>query len=162
MDLKKKVRGRMEELTRFAYERGYRDGAQSALAEIEKVAGEDVAEQLKGTPVSFQALAKPAAPDGRRRAVVTKQKVQQRRSKPNGAAPKAETVQRCIQRLASEGEAHRDEVLAAARAKNPEITSQDVHNGIRTLIRRAEIRVDPKEKRRLLPSEPQSAPTPAR
>jgi hypothetical protein len=162
MDLKKKVRRRIEELTRLAYERGYRDGAQAALAEIEKVAGEDVAEQLKETPASLQALAKAAAPDGRRRAVVTKQKVQQRRSKPNGAAPKAETVQRCIQRLmASEGEAHREEVLAAARVENAKITSQDVHNGIRTLIRRAEIRVDPEKKSRLLPSEPQSGQTPA-
>jgi hypothetical protein len=154
MDLKKEVRRRIEELTRLAYERGYRDGAQSALAEIEKAAGEDLAEQLKDTPASLQALEKSAAPDVRRRAAVKKQKVQQRKAKPNGAAPKAATVQRCIQRLiASKGEARRDEVLAAARAENPTITSQDVLNGIRTLIQRAEIRVDPDEKRRLLPSE---------
>jgi hypothetical protein len=71
--------------------------------------------------------------------------VQQPKVKPNGAAPKAVTVQRCIQRLmASRGEALRDEILLAARAENPKITSQDVHNGIRTLIRRVEIRVDPK------------------
>ena len=60
MDLKKEVRGQIEELTRLAYERGYRDGAQSALAEIEKVAGEDLAEQLKETPASLQVFAKPA------------------------------------------------------------------------------------------------------
>jgi hypothetical protein len=47
----------------------------------------------------------------------------------------------------------RDEILLAAREENPKITSQDVHNGIRTLIRRAEIRVDPKETSRLLPAE---------
>jgi hypothetical protein len=163
MDLKREVRRRIEQLTRLAYERGYRDGAQSALAEIEKIAGEDLVEQLQESPASLPALAKIAAPDVRRRTAVKKPKVQQRKPKPNGAAPKAETVQRCIQRLmASEGEAHRDEVLAAARAENPKITSQDVHNGIRTLIRPAEIRVDPEKKSRLLPSGPRSEQTPAR
>jgi hypothetical protein len=162
MDLKKEVRRRIEELTRLAYERGYRDGAQSALAEIEKAASEDLADELKESPASLKALEKSAPPAVQRRATVKKQKLQQRRAKPNGAAPKAETVQRCIQRLmASEGEAHRDEVLAAARAENPKITSQDVHNGIRTLIRRAEIRVDPEKKSRLLSSKPQSGQTPA-
>jgi hypothetical protein len=154
MDLKKEVRRRIEELTRLAYERGYREGAQSALAEIEKVSGEDLADQLKETPASLKALAKAAAPVARRRAVTRKPKVQQPKARPSGAAPKAVTVQRCIQRLmASGGEVRRDEILVAARADNPKITSQDVHNGIRTLIRRAEIRVDPKETSRLLPSE---------
>jgi hypothetical protein len=157
MDLKKEVRRRIEELTRLAYERGYRDGAQSVLAEIEKVAGEDLADQLKETPASLQALAKAAAPASRRRPAVKKEKVPQRTAKPNAVSPKAVTVQRCIQRLiASQGEARRDEVLAAARTENPKITSQDVLNGIRTLTQRAEIRVDPEEKSRLLPSE---APT---
>jgi hypothetical protein len=161
MDLKKEVRRRIEELTRLAYERGYRDGAQSALAEIEKIAGEDLAEQLKASPASLPALAKAAAPGARRRAAVTKPQVPQRKAKPDGAAPKATTVQRCIQRLiASKGEARRDEVLAAARAENPKITSQDVLNGIRTLTQRAEIRVDPEEKSRLLPSdEPTEQPS---
>jgi hypothetical protein len=154
MDLKKEVRRRIEELTRLAYERGYRDGAQSALAEIEKVSGEDLADRLKDSPASLKALAKAAAPVARRRAATKTQKVQQPKAKPNDAAPKAVTVQRCIQRLiASRGEARRDEILLAAREENPKITSQDVHNGIRTLIRRAEIRVDPKENDRLLPSE---------
>jgi hypothetical protein len=162
MDLKKEVRRRIEELTRLAYERGYRDGAQSALAEIENVAGEDLAEQLKKTPASLQALAKTAAPEVQRRGTVKKQKLQRRRAKSDGTAPKAETVQRCIQKLiASEGEARRDEVLAAARVEDPKITSKDVHNGIRTLIRRSEIRVDPEEKSRLLPSEPRAEQTPA-
>ena len=152
MELKKKVRRHIEELTRLAYERGYRDGAQSALAEIEKIAGEDLAKQLKEeAPASLEALAKTSAPDVRGRAAL--KKVQQRKAKPNGAAPKATTVQRCIQRLiASRGEARRDEVLAAARSENPRITSQDVLNGIRTLTRHAEIRIDPKQKNRLLPS----------
>ena len=161
MELKKKVRRHIEELTRLAYERGYRDGAQSALAEIEKIAGEDLAKQLKEAPASLEALAK-AAPDVRRRAPLKRQKVQQRKAKPNGAAPKATTVQRCIQRLiASRGEARRDEVLAAARSENPSITSQDVLNGIRTLMRHAEIRIDPKEKSRLLPSGRRAEQTPA-
>jgi hypothetical protein len=154
MDLKKEVRRRIEELTRLAYERGYRDGAQSALGEIEKVAGEDLADRLKEAPASLQALAKAAAPSARRRAALKKPKAPQRKAKSNGAVPKAVTVQRCIQRLiASKGEARRDEILVAARAENPKITSQDVHNGIRTLTRHAEIRVDPKETSRLLPAE---------
>jgi hypothetical protein len=162
MDLKKEVRRRIEQLTRLAYGRGYRDGAQSALAEIEKVVGEDLAEQVKASDASLPAPAKTAAPDIRRRAAAKKQKVQQRTAKPNGAAPKAVTVQRCIQRLiASKGEARRDEVLAAARAEDPKITSQDVLNGIRTLTQRAEIRVDPEEKSRLLPSERPTEQMPA-
>ena len=83
--------------------------------------------------------------------------MQQPKPKPNGAAPKAVTVQRCIQKLiAARGEARRDDILLAAREDNPKITSQDVHNGIRTLIQRAEIRVDPKVTSRLLPTEARS------
>jgi hypothetical protein len=162
MELKKKVRRHIEELTRRAYERGYRDGAQSALAEIEKIAGEDLAKQSKEAPASLEAPAKTAAPDVRPRAALNRRKVQQRKAKPNGAAPKATTVQHCIQRLiASRGEARRDEVLAAARSENPSITSQDVLNGIRTLTRHAEIRIDPKEKSRLLPSKGRAEQTAA-
>jgi len=116
MELKKKVRRHIEELTRLAYERGYRDGAQSALAEIEKIAGEDLAKQLKEAPASLEAPAKTAAPDVRPRAALKRQRVQQRKAKPDGAAPKAATVQRCIQRLiASRGQARRDEVLSSRR-----------------------------------------------
>ena len=123
MELKKKVRRHIEELTRLAYERGYRDGAQSALAEIEKIAGEDPTKGLKEAPASLEAPAKTAAPDVRRRAALKRQQVQQRKAKPNRVALKATTVQRCIQRLiASRGEARRDEVLAAARSENPSIT----------------------------------------
>src|SRR5918996_1033832 len=157
MDLKKEVRRRIDELTRLAYERGYRDGAQSALTEIEKIAGEDLVEQLKESPASLRALAKTAASGIQRRPTVKKRKVQQRKTKANGGAPKAVTVAQCIQQLiASKGEARRDEVLAAARDENPRITAQDVLNGIRTLTRQAAIRVDPKEKSRLLPSEAQT------
>ena len=124
--------------------------------------GDDLAEQVKASGASLPAPAKTAAPDTRRRATAKKQKVQQRTAKLNGAAPKAVTVQRCIQRLmASKGEARRDQVLAAARAEDPKITSQDVLNGIRTLTQRAEIRVDPDEKSRLLPSEAPAEQTPA-
>jgi hypothetical protein len=88
--------------------------------------------------------------------------MQQRKTKANGGAPKAVTVAQCIQQLiASKGEARRDEVLAAAREENPRITAQDVLNGIRTLTRQAAIRVDPKEKGRLLPSEARIEQTPA-
>jgi hypothetical protein len=76
MELKKKVRRHIEELTRLAYERGYRDGAQSALAEIEKIAGEDRAKQLKEAPASREAPAKKAAPDVRGRAALKRQQVQ--------------------------------------------------------------------------------------
>ena len=127
MDLRKEVRRRIDELTRLAYERGYRDGAQSALTEIEKIAGEDLAEQLQESPASLQALAETAAPDAQRRTTVKKRQVQQRKTKANGGTPKAVTVAKCIQQLfASKGEARRDEVLAAAGVENPRITAQDV------------------------------------
>jgi hypothetical protein len=158
MDLKKEVRRRIAELTRLAYERGYRDGAQSALAEIESVSAEDLAEQLKARPASLKALEKASMSGGRRPGAAQKPKRQQaKRQRPkakvNGGTPKAATVQRCIQELiASKGEARRDEVLAAARTENPKITGQDVLNGIRTLTRRGEVHVDPEERSRLLPA----------
>ena len=74
MELKKKVRRHIEELTRLAYVRGYRDGAQSALAEIEKIAGEDLAKQSKDAPASLEAPAKTAAPDVRRGAALKRQR----------------------------------------------------------------------------------------
>lgn len=162
MELKKNVRWQIEELTRLAYERGYRDGAQSALAELEKIASENLGKQSKEPAESREAPAKTPAPDVRRRAALKRQQLQQRKAKPNGAAPKAVTVQRCIQRLiAPKGEARRDEVLAAARAEDPSITSQEVLNGIRMLTRHAEILIDPKEKSRLLPSERPTEQMPA-
>jgi hypothetical protein len=165
MNLKEEVRRRITDLTRLAYERGYRDGAQSALAEIEKVSAEDLADQLKELPAALRVLRKTDAP-GRRRAAATRkpEKPKKRQGKPkvDVGAPKAVTVQRCIQELiASKGEARRDQALAAARAENPRITAQDVLNGIRTLNRRGQIRVDPQEKSRLLPSAAQTVQTPA-
>jgi hypothetical protein len=158
MDLKEEVRRRVADLTRAAYERGYRDGAQSALAEIESVSAEDLAEQLKERPASLEALGKTSMPGERRRTAAQKPKRQQpKRQRPeakvNGGTPKAATVQRCIQELiASKGEARRDEVLAAARAENPKITGQDLLNGIRTLTQRGEVHIDPEERSRLLPA----------
>ena len=158
MDLKKEVRRRIAELTQLAYERGYRDGAQSALAEIESVSAEDLAEQLKARPASLEALEKTSVPGERRPVAEQKPKRrqamrQQAKRKVNGGTPKAASVQRCIQELiAAKGEARRDEVLAAARAENPKITGQDVLNGIRTLTRRGEVQVDPEERSRLLPA----------
>lgn len=156
MDLKEEVRRRIADLTRAAYERGYRDGAQSALAEIESASAEDLADQLKATPASLKALVKSTTPGERRPTAAQKPKRQQSKRQPpkakvNGGTPKAATVQRCIQELiAAKGEARRDEVLAAARAENPKITGQDVLNGIRTLTQRGEVRVDPEEKGRLI------------
>ena len=158
MDLKEEVRRRIADLTRAAYERGYRDGAQSALAEIESVSAEDLAEQLKARPASLEALEKTSMPGERRPGAGQKPKRrqakrQQPKRKVNGGTPKAASVQRCIQELiAAKGEARRDEVLAAARAENPKITGQDVLNGIRTLTRRGEVQVDPEERSRLLPA----------
>jgi hypothetical protein len=158
MDLKEEVRRRIADLTRAAYERGYLDGAQSALAEIESASAEDLAEQLKARPTSLEALGKSSAPGEPRPAAAQKPKRQQAKrqtkAKVNGGTPKAGTVQRCIQELiASKGEARRDEVLAAARAENPRITGQDLLNGIRTLTQRGEVQVDPGEKSRLIPAE---------
>ena len=85
MELKKKVRRHIEELTRLAYERGYRDGAQSALAEIEKIAGEDLAKQLKEAPASLEAPAETSC-SGRPRTCSTEA--------PEGAAAEGE-AERC-------------------------------------------------------------------
>ena len=157
MDLKEEVRRRIADLTRAAYERGYHDGAQSALAEIESASAEDLAEQLKARPTLLEARGKSSAPGEPRPAAAQKPKRQQpkrqTKAKVNGGTPKAATVQRCIQELiASKGEARRDEVLAAARAENPRITGQDLLNGIRTLTQRGEVQVDPGEKSRLIPA----------
>ncbi len=155
MDLKEEVRRRIADLTRAAYERGFRDGAQSALAEIESASAEDLAEQLKSTPASLEALGKATKPKGREAKAAAKPNREpakkQRKPKANGGTPKAATVQRCIQELiASKGEARRDEMLAAARAENPKITGQDLLNGIRTLTQRGEVQVDPEERSRLI------------
>ncbi len=158
MDLKEEVRRRIADLTRAAYERGYRDGAQSALAEIESVSAEDVAEQLRKAPSSLEALERSGKPDDEGRPAAAQKPKRRERGRPqpkrkvNGGTPKAATVQRCIQELiAAKGEARRDEVLAAARAENPKITGQDLLNGIRTLTQRGEVQVDPEERGRLIP-----------
>jgi hypothetical protein len=156
MDLKEEVRRRIADLTRAAYERGFRDGAQSALAEIESVSAEDLAEQLRKAPGSLEALERTNGRGERRPAGARKPKRREGRPQPkrkvNGGTPKAATVQRCIQELiAAKGEARRDEILAAARAENPNITGQDLLNGIRTLTQRGEVQLDPEERGRLIP-----------
>lgn len=167
MDLREEVRRRIADLTRLAYERGYRDGAQSALAEIESLSADDLADQLKELSEPIKALPETVSIDDRQPAEAKRRKTKQakakrpnaklRKAKRNDAAPKAATVQQCIQALiASKGEAPRDEILAAARAENEQINSRDVSNGIRTLIRRKEIRVAPQDSGRLLPTEAMS------
>jgi hypothetical protein len=56
MDMKEEVRRRVAELSRFAYERGFRDGAQSALTEMEAIGAEDVVEQLSKEPAALKAI----------------------------------------------------------------------------------------------------------
>ena len=60
------VRRRITDLTRFAYERGYREGAQAALAEIETIAAEDVTQQLEGVPAPLEAIAETKRVDTKR------------------------------------------------------------------------------------------------
>lgn len=154
MDLQEEVRRRIADLTRSAYERGYRDGAQSALAEIEKISADDLADELKELPAALRVIGKKGASSERRPAPMKKPRKAEGKIKANGGAPKAVIVAKCIQELiASKGEARRDEVLAAARDENPRITGQDVVNGIRKLTKRNEIRVDPEEIGRLVPAE---------
>jgi hypothetical protein len=161
MDLKKEVRRRIADLTQLAYERGYREGAQSALAEIESVTAEELVEHqvekplraIGGTvPTKGQPSAKSKKPKAK------KPKPRKKSVKANGATPKSITIQRCIQNMiAADGEARREAVLAAAQAKNAVITGHDLNNGIRTLMKRGEIRVDPEENSRLLGAEVQPA-----
>jgi hypothetical protein len=158
MDIKDEVRRRIAELTRFAYERGYRDGAQSALAEIESIASEDAVEQLGKAPAPLEAIAEMKAvekkPAKAKRARTTKSKTKAKGAA-NGKArgkPKTEVVQDALQGiLAAKGEARREEVLTAAQAENPAITKFDLGNGLRILVRQAKIRVSPDDRAILLP-----------
>lgn len=175
MDLKEEVRRRIAELTRFAYERGYRDGAQSALSEIESATAEDLAGHMKDSPTALAAIpavkqragktpakAKPSA--AKRTSPAKPSKAKSAKAKPSGDAPssdepkttsesKSAIVRAALMALIdSKGEARRDELLSAARAQNPTITSQDVSNGLRMLSKRAEIRLDPQDSTRLLPA----------
>jgi hypothetical protein len=157
MDLKEEVRRRIAELMRFAYERGYRDGAQSALTEIESLAGEDLVRQLSESGVKLGAIARLRVTDAPAAKPVRKARKprapQQAKPQRGGGRTKSAIVRAALQSiLASRGEARRDELLSAARAEDPTITSQDVSNGLRALTKRAEIRLDPQDSARLLPA----------
>ena len=163
MDIKEEVRRRITDLTRFAYERGYRDGAQSALAEIEAIATEDVVEQLGTKPKPLEAIAETKAVEkkpvkvsrSRKRPAAreTAAKPKQRKASPDGRKPKSIVVQEALQALlAANGEARRDEVLEAAQAIDPKVTKFDLSNGLRTLTKRSEIKVAPDDRSRLLPA----------
>jgi hypothetical protein len=54
--------------------------------------------------------------------------------------------------LDAKGEAHRDEVLAAAQAETPAISKVDLGNGLRPLLQQSKIRMSPVDKG-LLPPE---------
>ena len=172
MDIKEEVRRRIAELTQFAYERGYRDGGQSALAEIEAIAAEDVVEQLSNEPAPLKALpgkkavakkpatAKKAKAAKTKPAKATKKVTAQRRltadGKANGkvpAKPKTMVVQEALQGLLeAKGEARRDEVLTAAQAENPAINKFDLGNGLRTLVKKSKVRVSTEDSAVLLPA----------
>lgn len=158
MDIKEEVRRRIAELTRFAYERGYRDGAQSALAEIENIATDDVAKQLSNLSTPLEAIADTKSvrkkPAQSKQARVTRSKDSKKRSA-NGkdrAKPKTVVVQEALQSLLdAKGEARRDEALSAAQAKNPAITKFDLANGLRILVKNAKVRVSTDDSGVILP-----------
>lgn len=156
MEIKEEVRRRIAELTRLAYERGFRDGAQSALAEIESIASEDVVEQLGQLPAPLEAIAETKSV--RKKLAQSKKtrktKVTQGKHIANGKKrdrPKTVIVQEALQSLLeTKGEARRDEVLTAAQAENPAITKFDLANGLRILVKNAKIRVSPDDSAVLL------------
>ncbi len=155
MDIKEEVRRRIAELTRLAYERGYRDGAQSALVEIESIAAEDVVEQLGKLPAPLEAMAEAKSvrkkPAQSKRTRVTKSK--RRTNSKIGGRPKTVVVQEALQNLlAAKGEASRDEILTAAQAENPAITKFDLGNGLRILVKNAKVRVSPDDSGVILPA----------
>jgi hypothetical protein len=186
MDIKTEVRRRITDLTRFAYERGYQEGAQAALAEIETIAAEDVTQQLEGVPAPLEAIAetkrvdvnrpKPAAkPKAAKKPAMKAKtvksapkskaakkpvaKLKTAKTKATDAKPKSIVVQEAMRTLlADKGEAGRDEVLKAAQAENPAITKFDLSNGIRTLVKRGDIKVASDDPGRFLPSLNNAAP----
>ncbi len=179
MDIKTEVRRRIADLTRFAYERGYREGAQAALAEIEAIAAEDVTQQLENVPAPLEAIAetkrvatkapktapkpkaakksatkaKTAEPAPKRKA--TKKpaaKLKTAKAKANSGRPKSIIVQEAMRTLlGNKGEARRDEVLKAAQAENSAITKFDLSNGIRTLVKRGDIKAASDDQNLFLP-----------
>ena len=158
MDIKEEVRRRIADLTRLAYERGYRDGAQSALSEIESIATDDIVEHLGKVPAPLEAIAetktigKKATKTNRRRAAGGEPRVKRTTNGKSDGKPKTVVVQEALKSLlAAKGEARRDEVLAAAQAENPAITKFDLGNGLRVLIKQSMVRVSPDNNSVLLP-----------
>ena len=189
MDIKTEVRRRITDLTRFAYERGYREGAQAALAEIETIAAEDVTQQLEGAPAPLEAIAETKRVDAKRQKSAAKPKARKKpatkaktakpapqrkagkkpsaklktaKSKATDAKPKSVVVQEAVRTLlGNKGEARRDDVLKAAQAENPDITKFDLSNGIRTLVKRGDIKAASDDPGRFLPSLNNAAPAAA-
>ena len=186
MDIKTEVRRRIIDLTRFAYERGYREGAQTALAEIETIAAQDVSEQLEGVPAPLKTIAETKPADAKRQKSAAKPKAVKKpatkaksakpapqrkagmkpaaklktaKTKATDAKPKSIVVQEAMRTLlANKGEARRDEVLKAAKAENPAITKFDLSNGIRSLVKRGDIKVASDNRDLFLPNLNKAAP----
>ena len=159
MDIKEEVRRRITELTRFAYERGYRDGAQSALAEIESFATEDVAAQLGELPKPLEAIVeiksskKKPAQLKQTRVAKGKRRTKRVTNGKGRGKPKTVVVQEALKSLlAAHGQARRDEVLTAAQKKNPAITKFDLGNGLRILVKNSKVRVSPDDSGIILPA----------
>jgi hypothetical protein len=164
MDIKKEVRRRIEDLTRVAHAQGYRDGAQSALTEIERFGADDMPGQMAALskPGKAVAGAGPTTTRRARRAAASRKPAAAKGAverKPASAKEpvgksKSVIVQEVLQRLLAEkGEARRDEILKAAQAANPAITRHDLNNGLRVLAKRSAFRVAPDDSSRLLPAE---------
>lgn len=159
MDIKNEIRRRIAELTQFAYERGYRDGAQSALAELERVSTEDIVDQLDDLPAPLEAIAdtnpirKKPAQSKRTRSPKGKRSNKRTANDNDRSKPKTVVVQEALQSLLeAKGEVRRDEVLAAAQVENPRVTKFDLNNGLRILVRNAKVRVSPDDSRVILPA----------
>jgi len=187
MDIKTEVRRRITDLTRFAYERGYQEGAQAALAEIETIAAEDVTQQLEDVPAPHEAIAETKPVDTKRQKSAAKTKTVKKqatkakkvetapkpkaakkpaakrktaKAKATDAKPKSIVVQEAMRTLLGDkGEAHRDDVLKAAQAENPAITKFDLGNGIRTLVKRGDIEIASDDRNLFLPRQHDAAST---
>jgi hypothetical protein len=159
MDIKAEVRRRITELTRFAYERGFRDGAQAALTEMEAIGAEDAVEQLSKVPAALKAIpGKKAVAKKPAKAKAAKASKGKAAAKPkaNGkerGKPKTQVIQEALQSLLdAKGKARRDDVLAAAQAENPAISKFDLGNGLRILVKQEKVRVSPDDSGVILPA----------
>ena len=86
-------------------------------------------------------------------------KLETAKTKANSGRPKSTVVQEAMRTLlGNKGEARRDEVLKAAQAENPAVTKFDLGNGIRTLVKRGDIKVASEDRNLFLPSLNNAAP----